>query len=254
VALRCVAAGRVSLSALGDHAGEAERLELEAHLAWCQRCTREHGTLLAVVGRLKIVEPAPLTPDARDGVRQALANRPPAARRIVQRSPWPWRVGIGLALTAAAATIGLLAFTARGHGYRVIEGDVAADPPLATPAGDQSVVLRSLNGGRVELADAMVDLVGMTEIAWNARRQRIDLRRGTVTIDVKHHAGPGWEIGTPRFTVEVVGSRFTVGASGVSTLRGVVRVIGPGGAISARVEAGETWSIDEPSTATGPRR
>ena len=255
MALSCATAGRISLATVGGHAGDAERLELEAHLASCQRCTEQHGMLLSIVGPLKGVAPTALAPDARDSVRRALAGQQPRVSRLLPRSSrWPRRVGITLVVSAAAA-VGLLALTVRDRAYRVLEGDVALQAPApATSVNEPAMVFRSLNGGRVQLADALVDLVGSTEIAWNARHRRVDLRRGTVTVDVKHHAGQHWEIGTPRFTVEVVGTRFTVGASGVSTQRGVVRVIRPDGSTAARVEAGESWSIDgrSPTAGSGP--
>ena len=129
---------------------------------------------------------------------------------------------------------------------------MAGVAPATAGASDQATVFRAARGGRVQLDDATVDLVGPTEIAWNASRRRVDLRRGVVTVDVRHHAGRHWEIGTPRFTVEVVGTRFTVGASRVSTQRGVVRVLRPDGSLAARVEAGEHWSIDAADTREAP--
>ena len=246
MALSCRAAGRISLAALGNHAGEAERLELEAHLASCQGCAEQHATLLGIVRPLRNIPPTLLTPDARDFVRLALASGKSSASRLAPRSQWQRRLAVSLVLTAATA-VGLLALSWRQRAYRVLEGDVALQAPAAL-VSEPAMVFRSVNGGRVQLDDALVDLVGTTEIAWNTRHRRVDLRRGTVTVDVKHHAGRHWEIGTPRFTVEVVGTRFTVGASRVSTQRGVVRVIRPDGSTAARVEAGESWSIEGPTT------
>ena len=253
MALSCRAAARASLAAMAEQAGDAERLELEAHLMSCRRCHEQHGTILAVVGGLKQAEPAPLTPEARDQVREALARRVPVIPHRSPRNRWRRRISVGTAVAAAAAAA-VLVLSWRDRAYRVIDGDVAVGglAPATDAIGDQAMVFRAARGGRVQLDDATVDLVGSTEITWNASRRRVDLRRGVVTVDVRHHAGRHWEIGTPRFTVEVVGTRFTVGPSGVSTQRGVVRVRRPDGSLAARVEAGESWSIDTSGTREAP--
>ena len=120
------------------------------------------------------------------------------------------------------------------------------------------MILRSVTGGRVRIADATVDLGSGTEMLWNAHHRVADLRRGKVTVDVEHQVGQHLEVRTARFTVEVVGTRFTVDGAGVHTERGVVRVVRPDGSLAARVEAGGRWSVDEmpipPAAAASARR
>ena len=77
----------------------------------------------------------------------------------------------------------------------------------------------------------------------------MDLLDGQVTVDVQHRRGRHFQVATARFTVEVVGTRFTVDAHGVETLRGLVRVLGPDGAIVTTVAAGQVWR--DPESAAG---
>ena len=52
MAMSCNQVLQLSTASAGGHASEAERLELEAHLATCGRCSEEHTLLRPVaVGR-----------------------------------------------------------------------------------------------------------------------------------------------------------------------------------------------------------
>jgi ferric-dicitrate binding protein FerR (iron transport regulator) len=247
MALTCRGSARISLAALGGHAAEAERLELAAHLASCERCSDQHGTTLGLVQGLRAIEPETLTPAARDLVSRMLAARRPArgaSGALAQPRRWPLRLGVGLAFVAVAALVGVAGLVrGRVRAYRVVAGDVIVEP-LAAPTGERAMLLRSVAGGEARIADATVSLAGATEVLWSVDRGRADLRRGKVTVDVEHRPGQQLEIRTERFTVTVVGTRFTVDAGGVHTERGAVRVARLDGSFIARVEAGNRWSVD----------
>ena len=247
--LNCKQATWVSLATLSGHAAEPQRLELEEHLAGCARCAEQHSGALALVRGIAAVKPEELSQNTRDAVRQALITRAPTVRRPPARVPWAHRLVLGLVL-AGAATAGIM-FAVRPfweRPYQVISGDVIATSnatPIG-PGGDRVVAFTSVLGGDVRLADAHVRLAGATEITWHESLRRLDLRGGRVLVDVEHKPGGHFQVRTPRFTVEVLGTRFAVDMDGVRTLRGVVRVIRADGTIAARVLAGQAWTMDAP--------
>jgi ferric-dicitrate binding protein FerR (iron transport regulator) len=254
MALGCARAGRLSLVALAEQATMAERLELEAHLAACARCHAEHAAL-ADLRRLRQIEPDALGAVARERVRAAVLARPArveAPARPLRRLFWP--LGAGAALAAAAASaLWLSARTPAGP--RVLGGDVVAED-VAGPGGPGAgVALRSARSGEVQLGDARASLARATEIVWRRERRRVDLRAGTATFDVDHRPGQSFEVWTPRFVVDVVGTRFSVDLGGVRTERGLVRVLSVDGELIAHVAAGQAWSVPAPSPlGSEPRR
>jgi len=139
----------------------------------------------------------------------------------------------------------------RGRSDEVIAGDVAVERGAEVGAAP-SVAFRSTSGGRIRLGDATVDLARATAVAWAAAPRRLDLGSGAVTVDVVHRPGQHLEVRTARFSVEVVGTRFTVDAAGVSCERGLVRVRRPDGRVAASLGAGEGWRLDEAPGAGPP--
>jgi len=248
MALTCRNAVRLSTAALGGHADESQRLELEAHLARCPACSAEHEVALAVVRGLKGDETDTLAPAARDAVRRALDMRPAAAGLPAGRRRRPLAIAAGLAVAAAA---GFCLVALRGRSDEVIAGDVAVERGAEVGAAP-SVAFRSTSGGRIRLGDATVDLARATAVAWAAAPRRLDLGSGAVTVDVVHRPGQHLEVRTARFSVEVVGTRFTVDAAGVSCERGLVRVRRPDGRVAASLGAGEGWRLDEAPGAGPP--
>jgi ferric-dicitrate binding protein FerR (iron transport regulator) len=235
MALSCRNAARVSLATLGGHAAEAERLELEAHLASCSRCGADHESL-TWVRHLRAYQPDPLSPAARDNVRRALFARTVSPATPRRRLAWP--VALACAGVAVAAVAGLTALGRQP--YRLLGGDVVA---ATTNPKDASapVQFQATAGGRVSLGMAVADLARNTELSWVRSKQILTLVHGTVTVDVEHQNGRHFEVRTHDFTVEVVGTRFTVEATGVTTERGVVRVLSPDGQLLRRLGAGESW-------------
>jgi ferric-dicitrate binding protein FerR (iron transport regulator) len=237
MAMSCKETARLSAASAGGHASAAERLELEAHLAACARCSAEHALLLATTRALRDTEVPTLPPAARQRVwRAALAQRtqaPATARRFA----WPFAVGTALAMAAGVAIwIG----TRAPSEFAVVAGDVTAVSEPAAPASG-AVTLRSHGGGVVRLADASGALAPATEIVWRRERRIVELREGSLTVDVEHRPGQHFEVRTPRFTVEVVGTKFTVDLRGVRTERGKVRILAPDGTELGFAGAGVAW-------------
>lgn len=235
MALSCRNAARISLATLAGHAPEAERLELEEHLSSCSRCGQDHESL-TWVRHLRNYQPDPLSSAARDNIRRALFARTvnPATPR--RRLVWP--VTLACAGLAVVAAMGLT--TLRRQPYRLLGGDVVAGS--ANPKDASAPVrFQATAGGRVSLGMAVADLARNTELSWVRSKQVLTLVHGTVTVDVEHQNGRHFEVRTAGFTVEVVGTRFTVEATGVTTERGVVRVLGPDGQLLRQLGAGESW-------------
>jgi TolA-binding protein len=137
----------------------------------------------------------------------------------------------------------------RAQPYRIVEGDVTVSS-AAVPAGSRARAwaFHSTNGGTIRVAEATTSLAQRTDVAWTPADRTLTLATGAVTVDVAHQVGRRFRVRTPRFIVEVVGTRFTVELSGVRTQRGLVRILRPDGQQIARVEAGQTWR-DEPLVA-----
>jgi ferric-dicitrate binding protein FerR (iron transport regulator) len=244
MAMTCTRAAGLSLAAVGGHATEAERLELEAHLATCARCSDEHGAL-ATVRRLREVEPDELSATARERVRRAVLAAPAlAAAPACSRLRWPIAAGVALAAAAAAA---FWVRAEREDSPRILAGDVVVAAARDGAAG--GVDIRSGGSGDVQLDGARVALARATEIVWRRESRSVDLRAGTVIIDVEHRAGRRFEVRTPAFRVEVVGTRFAVDLGGVRTERGLVRVLALDGTVVASVAAGQSWSAAAPASA-----
>jgi ferric-dicitrate binding protein FerR (iron transport regulator) len=253
MAMSCGQAGKLSVASAGGHTTPAQRLELEAHLATCARCSAEHALVLATTRSLRAAQPDALSTAARDRVLRASMARRAHAPVTARRFGWPFGAGAVLAMAAAAAIwIGVR----RPSEISVVAGDVTmAAGPGATgrEAAGGAVTLRSGRGGEVRLADASTALAPATEIVWHHERRVVELREGSLTVDVAHHPGQHFEVRTPRFIVEVVGTRFSVDLAGVRTERGTVRVLSPDGRLYGYLEGGHAWTIpDGASPAEAP--
>ena len=249
MAMSCGQIGRLSVASAGGHASEAERLELEAHLATCARCSAEHALILSTTRALRDAEVPTLPPAARQRVWRAALARRAHAPTVARRFGWPFAVGTALAMAAAVAIwIGV-----RGPSeYAIVAGDVHLVRNAAAPGAE--VILRSGSGhgGLVRLADASGALSPATEIVWRREARVVELREGTLTVDVEHRPGQHFEVRTPRFTVEVVGTKFTVDMRGVRTERGKVRLLKPDGSEIAYLTAGLAWIAPDETAAAQP--
>ena len=253
MALACRHARRRSLATVAGQAQESERLELEAHLSSCARCTEEHGSL-SLVRQLRVHPADGISPLGRQKIQTALALAAGNVDAAVppRRTTWRWGVvAAGLAVAAVFATLSL-----HQSGYRVLGGDVVASTTL--PTGLSTLFSRPISfhaggGGRISIKDATADLAGDTDITWSAHEHAMTLSRGAVTLDVEHQVGRRFRVHTTRFIVEVVGTRFTVEPASVRTARGVVRVLRLNGALVAELRAGEAWYDDSTRPGVGLR-
>jgi len=250
--MSCGQAGRLSAASAGGHASEAQRLELEAHLAACARCSAEHALAVSTTRALRDAEVPTLSPAARQRVWHAAMSRRAQAPTVARRFGWPFAVGTALAMAAAVAIwIGVR----KPAEIAVVAGDVLVGPELAAgghePSGD-GVVVRSERGGEVRLADASTALAPATKIVWRNERRVVELREGSLTVDVAHRPGQHFEVHTPLFVVEVVGTRFSVDLAGVRTERGTVRVLSPDRKLIGTLEGGHSWTLLTPHAETPP--
>ena len=245
MAMSCGQAGRLSLASAGGHASEAERLELEAHLAACARCSADHAIVASTARTLRASEVPTLSPAARQRVWRAALSRRAHAPAAPRALGWPLAMGTAVAMAAAVAIwIGVRAPSQ----YAIVAGDVTASPQR--PAGGGTTLRSgSAKGGVVKLADAKGTLSPATEIFWRHEPRVVELRQGALTVDLDHRPGQHFEVRTPRFTVEVVGTKFTVDMRGVRTERGKVRLLKPDGAEIGFLTAGLAWTA--PDDATG---
>jgi ferric-dicitrate binding protein FerR (iron transport regulator) len=258
VALACRQARRLSLVTVAGHAREAERLELEAHLGFCAKCSDEHAAL-SIVRRLREVGVEAARAVDRDRVRRALAASEARVAASPRRALWPFGAA---AAAVAAATIG--AFLIFGQPKdRILGGDVVASPAAGSAQATTELAgttsFSSMTGGQIRVGRAIAELAaGGTDVRWSPRERTLTLVKGAVTVDVEHQVpqiGGHFRVRTPRFTVEVVGTRFTVDLAGVRTYRGIVRVLRSDGTLVARLEAGQAWRDDSlPPLAEGALR
>jgi hypothetical protein len=91
-----------------------------------------------------------------------------------------------------------------------------------------------------------------SEIVWRHEHRVVELRAGALTVDIPHRPGQHFEVRTPRFVVEVVGTRFTVDMKGVMTERGTVRLLTPEGKLIGYLEGGHAWAMPDTSAGIEP--
>jgi hypothetical protein len=110
------------------------------------------------------------------------------------------------------------------------------------------VTLRATQVARVALAHGTLELTAGTTLRWDRDARQVTLEHGSVTADVDPNAGQRFRVQTRRFTVHVLGTRFTVDQDGVSVERGKVAVLAPDGTVwVAALTAGEHFTAAEES-------
>jgi ferric-dicitrate binding protein FerR (iron transport regulator) len=252
MAMSCKQIARLSTASAGGHATPAERLELEAHLSACARCSEDHALVLATTRALRGAEPGALSAAARERVRRATLGQRTHAPAAARRLRWPLAAGAVLAMAAAVAI--WIGRAPRPTELSVVAGDVTVVPGAAAGADSSAgtVTVRSARGGEVRLADASTALAPATELVWRREHRVVELREGALTVDIPHRPGQHFEVRTPHFFVEVVGTRFTVDMKGVMTEHGTVRLLSPDGKLIGYLEGGHTWSLPEAAAAAPP--
>lgn len=218
-----------------------EGLQLEEHLMHCAQC-RHSASLLSGLRSLYTQQPSALPEAARRrAISAALAiapTRSPARRRSLPL------------LLAAAAVIALVGmWSLRSERARAPRSSVAVViPPVAQPSAAQDRVLSgvvetgtgarttgqalagelvfaSAQGARVALAHATVELRPETRLRWDAARRALRLEAGSLLVEVDPARHQSFEVLTPGFSVQVLGTGFVVDAHSVTLLHGRVRVV-----------------------------
>ena len=164
--LTCREAGGNSLAVLGEHASEAQRLELEDHLSACRRCDQEHARVSDIVRGLKTLPHDNLTSAAREKVRRSLVNHP---RVITRPRPRRWSrgrllTGIMMAMAASVGSVVVWRFAAhRGATFQVLGGDVVVSPVPARGAAGKggATEFRTAIASASESADGSTARAGL---------------------------------------------------------------------------------------------
>lgn len=223
--ISCRQARHKMLEVLRQSADEATRLQLEVHLDGCLACQEERARW-ALLGALREHTPPPLGSAADHRILGKLTASKVATEPAPRSSlRWVW-VAVPAAAVAVAAIVAL--------------------PPLLRSAHDapaEGARLEAQSEGNLTFADALVRYEPGTALEFHPGRRTLALLKGEVDIDVRPGGRARFRVVAPRFTVEVLGTRFVVTLDGVSTLRGKVRVLDRGERELAVLEAGESWTL-----------
>jgi ferric-dicitrate binding protein FerR (iron transport regulator) len=229
-------------------ATEADRLRLEQHLATCRSCGAEKAQWL-LMEHLDATNPQRLSPDARTRILGRLTDLPELDVSDVRRAPrWsPALMGGTLVVAAAAALLLLLPGRHRADGsVAAVARDLGPQPVLTGKARPETI--HAQTAGTLEAGRAHIIYAAGTALDVLPGDSALELLAGELDVDVTPGGPEHFRVITPRFTVEVLGTRFIVNLDRVMTLRGVVRVVtsdASGGRPIALVRAGQTWSCPE---------
>lgn len=142
---------------------------------------------------------------------------------------------------ALSATGKLISGSVRVAGIALsVQGDpIPSDAEVSTEHGAEVIFDR-----------ARVSMHANTVLTWNAPRDTVELRSGTVRATVVSVPNRRFRIATQRFVAVVVGTELEVDAKRVKVYQGTVQVVSPSGKVlAASITAGHEWTIDEPKVA-----
>ncbi len=248
---------------------EAERLDLEQHLGQCEDCAREEAELRALIAGAGVAEMPTLSPRAREraiagALLRAGAENQGNSRGVRFGARRLWVPSVAFA-AAAAVALGYLAMGPESN-TRVSSTVVPADDDvqrpsdrvlsgrLASTAGalerDSAIapntVLTADGEAEVALAHARVVLADESQVAWDPTTSTVSLSAGELRAAVDPTQHRGFRVMTADFVVEVVGTEFAVTQRKVIVDHGVVRIEARDGVpLVERLEAGQTWSLDD---------
>ena len=245
----CGRARDVILLMLRQQATEAQRLFLDEHLAACAAC-REERASIGLLERLRDAPPSGLSSDARSRVLgQLLDTRPDVGR---ERTAERWRGPLWFALAAVpVVVIAIFVWRAMPAQPQAPQAQVAKPSPSLPQA---PAVQRMSTTGETQLKGARFAYAANSAFRVHPDHRGVDLVAGELDVDVTP-GGPGrFRVITPRFTVEVLGTRFVVSLGEARVLRGEVRVLSPDGEVIAVLYAGDSWRARESETASEPSR
>lgn len=256
--LACLGAGRlIDQRAAGLDA--AEQLRLEEHLEQCDDCSAHAWSLDRLHG-LVDSEPPMMGSERRLAILdEALAASTPIRGRApaLLRRRAPLAVATLVLAAAAALVIGVRgtvddpAAGLSATDSRLLSGAIRLDGEVLEvgqllPANQ---LLTSDEGAELAFGSARVELRAGSRVRWQPGRSALELNEGSLVAEVDPRANTRFVVQTPKFQVEVTGTRFWVTLGGVGVERGSVRVLSADGRVlNAHLTAGSRWRV--PSTDT----
>ena len=268
----CRVAGRL-LDQRGAGLSDAERVRLESHLESCAHCTADADALAALTN-LTADLPALSTFARNRAINAALCGPGEAPRRTRPRRRWLVPVATSAAAAAAAAIL-MFAFAGADKGERE-RVDVSLPPPLPADhlvmgavdiAGQAALpgaaipaqtVITATDASELVIAHARIALEPGSALLWRDQHDTVELRAGAIHVRVDPVPKRRLRVTTTAFTVEVVGTEFTVARDRVTVTTGRVRVLSPSDTLLAELGAGDEWARSEVAshrpTTDQPRR
>lgn len=210
-------------------ASEAERLCLEEHLQTCSACRTEK----AQWKMMECLRDDPGTRLSGDARARILRNLMAVPQTLPLREKRPVRFARPVLVLAAAGVL----IAAAG----IWRWPLGSQP--RTASGPTSV--RAQTAGILASAGAQIAYQAGSAFDVQPERRELRLMQGEVDVEVTP-GGPGhFSVITPRFVVQVLGTRFVVGMERVKTLHGVVRVVDSEGRELSIVPAGQSWQLGQ---------
>jgi ferric-dicitrate binding protein FerR (iron transport regulator) len=226
----CRQARAAIMANVRQQASEAERLCLEEHLQVCPTCRTEKAQW-RMMECLRDDAGARLSSDARSRILRTLMAVP-------QQAPTREKRPLSMARPRLAFAVAGVLVVALGlwRGW----------PSATSPRGAQAPTsVRAQTAGTLATAGAQIVYQAGTSFDVQPERRELRLMMGEVDVEVTP-GGPGhFAVITPRFTVQVLGTRFVVGMERVQTLHGVVRVVDGQGRELSIVPAGQAWQLGQ---------
>ena len=221
-------------------ASDAVRLEVESHLEDCPACAAESA-------RWKLVRLMKEYSGPRLG--------PAAQKRILERLTTPVapmggsrRTGVS-ELQRARRRRSVLVTTFSAIAVSLVILVIGTHENLS-PTIAEGETLNAAESGAIAFAGAHVMYRQGSLMTFHPAARRLTLSKGEADVDVTPGLPGRFRVATPRFVVEVLGTRFVVNQDGVRTQRGRVRILDLTGNEVAVLHAGETWAFREASTPT----
>lgn len=227
------------VEAVRGAASEAARLELDVHLQSCGPCRTERSQW-ELVSRLKEAPSRGLD----DLAHQRIVRNLRLAR--VESAPSPlWSASRRWTFAAAGvAALACAVWITQPSDSEETAPQVAIAPvPVQqgpAPVGGGSMSFPQ--AGSVSYGGARIAAEAGARVRLGPGARAIAFEAGRIDVDVTPGGDGHYMVHAPRFTVEVLGTRFVVTEAGVRTLHGTVRVIDLEGRELALLNAGDEWS------------